>query len=74
MHTVPNDTSKDKLNGTQAEMNRSMAQFGSAPGLGPGGRRFESYCSDQFFKARFSIDLGSLGNAPVAQLDRASAF
>ena len=25
---------------------RSMAQFGSAPGLGPGGRRFESYCSD----------------------------
>ena len=27
---------------------RSMAQFGSAPGLGPGGRRFESYCSDHF--------------------------
>ena len=74
MHTVPNDTSKDKLSGTQAEMNRSMAQFGSAPGLGPGGRRFESYCSDQFFKARFSSDLRSLGNAPVAQLDRASAF
>ena len=74
MHTVPNDTSKDKLGGTQAEMNRSMAQFGSAPGLGPGGRRFESYCSDQFFKARFSSDLRSLGNAPVAQLDRASAF
>ena len=25
---------------------RSIAQPGSAPGLGPGGRRFESYCSD----------------------------
>ena len=74
MHTVPNDTSKDKLNGTQAEMNRSMAQFGSAPGLGPGGRRFESYCSDQFFKARLSIIPRIIGHAPVAQLDRASAF
>ena len=46
MHTVPSD----KLD-TKAEMNRSIAQPGSAPGLGPGGRRFESYCSDQFFKA-----------------------
>ena len=27
-----------------------MAQLGSAPGLGPGGRRFESYCSDHIFK------------------------
>ena len=26
-----------------------MAQSGSAPGLGPGGRKFESYCPDQFF-------------------------
>ena len=25
---------------------RGMAQFGRAPGLGPGGRRFESCCSD----------------------------
>ena len=69
MHTVPNE-----MFDTKAEMNRSIAQPGSAPGLGPGGRRFESYCSDQFFKARFSSDLRSLGNAPVAQLDRASAF
>ncbi len=30
----------------KAEINRSIAQPGSAPGLGPGGRRFESYCSD----------------------------
>ena len=28
--------------------NRSIAQLGSAPGLGPGGRRFESYYSDHF--------------------------
>ena len=27
---------------------RSMAQPGSASGLGPEGRRFESYCSDHF--------------------------
>ena len=27
---------------------RSVAQSGSAPGLGPGGRRFESYRSDHF--------------------------
>ena len=26
---------------------RRLAQSGSAPGLGPGGRRFESYISDQ---------------------------
>ncbi len=29
---------------------RSIAQPGSAPGLGPGGRRFESYCSDHHLK------------------------
>lgn len=28
---------------------RSVAQSGSAPGLGPGGRRFKSFRSDQFF-------------------------
>ena len=55
-------------------MNRSMAQPGSASGLGPEGRRFESYCSDQFFKAKVSIDSHIKGYAPVAQLDRASAF
>ena len=69
MHTVPNE-----MFDTKAEMNRSIAQPGSAPGLGPGGRRFESYCSDQFFKARFSIIPRIIGHAPVAQLDRASAF
>ena len=48
MHTVPNE-----MFDTKAEMNRSIAQPGSAPGLGPGGRRFESYCSDhlkEYFK------------------------
>ena len=58
---------------TKAKMNRSMAQFGSAPGLGPGGRRFESYCSDQFFKAKFR-GIYIIAHAPVAQSDRASAF
>ena len=53
---------------------RSMAQSGSAPGLGPGGRRFESYCSDQFFKAKEFMILSVIVHAPVAQLDRASAF
>ena len=53
MHTVPNDTS----NGTKAEMNRSMAQLGSAPGLGPGGRRFESYCSDHIIDFNKNIFL-----------------
>ncbi len=28
---------------------RGVAQSGSAPGLGPGGRRFESSRPDQFF-------------------------
>jgi len=45
---------------------RSIAQSGSASGLGPEGRGFESLCSDQF-SSRFSL-------APVAQLDRAPAF
>ena len=69
MHTVPHD-----VRYTKAEMNRSIAQPGSAPGLGPGGRRFESYCSDQFFKATYRMILCIIGHAPVAQLDRASAF
>ncbi len=34
--------------------NRSIAQPGSAPGLGPGGRRFESYCSDHLFHYKWS--------------------
>lgn len=29
---------------------RSVAQPGSAPALGAGGRRFESYYSDQFYR------------------------
>lgn len=29
---------------------RSVAQPGSAPGLGPGGRRFKSFRSDQIFQ------------------------
>ena len=58
----------------KAEIDRSIAQPGSAPGLGPGGRRFESYCSDQFFKATYRMILRIIGHAPVAQFDRASAF
>ena len=33
------------------EKNRGVAQFGSAPGLGPGGRRFESCRLDQLKKS-----------------------
>ncbi len=66
----------------KAEIDRSIAQPGSAPGLGPGGRRFESYCSDQlkhvekhcFRIGQVSHDSFIIGYAPVAQLDRASAF
>ena len=61
MHTVPHEVQYE------AKMNRSMAQLGSAPGLGPGGRRFESYCSDQFFKAKVSWYFDIIGHAPVAQ-------
>ena len=31
---------------------RSVAQPGSAPGLGPGGPRFESLYSDHFYRQR----------------------
>ena len=60
MHTVPNE-----MFDTKAEMNRSIAQPGSAPGLGPGGRRFESYCSDHLKdveKHYFNIGEVSLDN------------
>lgn len=32
-----------------------MAQFGSASGLGPEGRRFESYHSDHLFKEPYRL-------------------
>ncbi len=41
---------------------RSVAQSGSAPGLGPGGRRFESYRSDHFQIVRCQIGLVFLPN------------
>ena len=52
---------------------RGVAQSGSASGLGPEGRRFESYRPDHIldkapFGAFFVLCL------PVAQLDRATAF
>ena len=37
---------------------RSVAQSGSAPGLGPGGRRFESYRSDHH--STFLVDPRSI--------------
>ena len=33
---------------TITSISRGVAQPGSAPGLGPGGRRFESFLPDQF--------------------------
>lgn len=35
---------------------RSIAQFGSASGLGPEGRGFESLCSDQLSPSNSSLD------------------
>ena len=45
--------------------NREVAQFGRAPGLGPGGRRFESCLPDCSLKRK-------LQDGGVAQLARAS--
>ena len=53
---------------------RSVAQSGSAPGLGPGGRRFESFHSDHFRFLKFIVNnipfmkyggRSSVGRAPV---------
>ena len=48
---------------------RGIAQSGSAPALGAGCREFESLYPDQF-QVCGRIDF----HAPVAQLDRATAF
>ena len=50
---------------------RGIAQSGSAPALGAGCREFESLYPDQV--SQQSEDK-PLDKAPVAQLDRASAF
>ena len=52
-----------------AAHSRGMAQSGSAPALGAGCREFESLYPDQVFR----MGLCPV-EAPVAQLDRASAF
>ena len=52
---------------------RGVAQSGSASGLGPEGRRFESYRPDHLVeKAPFGAFFVPF--LPVAQLDRATAF
>ena len=48
-------------------MNRSIAQPGSAPGLGPGGRRFESCHPDHLFYFKSC----NTKNGGLAQLARA---
>ena len=50
---------------------RGIAQSGSAPALGAGCREFESLYPDQFFESSKDFPIHK---APVAQLDRASAF
>jgi hypothetical protein len=51
---------------------RGIAQFGSAPALGAGGRGFKSLCPDHI---KLTVAwVYSDAYAPVAQLDRASAF
>ena len=52
---------------------RGIAQSGSASGLGPEGREFESLYPDHFFQTSCYL-LDKKYIAPVAHLDRASAF
>ena len=52
---------------------RGLAQSGSAPALGAGCRGFKSLIPDQF-SAYVIASWFSGSYAPVAQLDRASAF
>lgn len=51
---------------------RGIAQSGSAPALGAGCRGFESLYPEQIAGRLFACHC--VLNAPVAQLDRASAF
>ncbi len=53
---------------------RGIAQSGSASGLGPEGREFESLYPDQLNQIPNPIPTRQHHNAPVAHLDRASAF
>ena len=54
-------------------MYRGVAQPGSASGLGPEGRRFESYRPDQ--KSKKGLEFrGLFSFLSVAQLDRATTF
>ena len=53
---------------------RGIAQSGSASGLGPEGREFESLYPDHFFLKEPLNSHRMTHNAPVAHLDRASAF
>ncbi len=53
---------------------RSVAQPGSATGLGPVGREFESRRSDHFRPPHLAAKKQLFFRLPVAQLDRAVAF
>ena len=58
---------------------RDIAQSGSAPALGAGCREFESLYPDHFleiyeYQQIFLQKSGRFSYAPVAQLDRATAF
>ena len=53
--------------------NRGVAQPGSAPGLGPGCREFESLHPDLCRWLMFKL-IHAKHDVPVAQLDRAPAF
>jgi hypothetical protein len=67
----------------QPQNSRGLAQPGSAPALGAGCRGFKSLIPDHFFPSQQSLpdpfrwtassDLDQR-HAPVAQLDRATAF
>ena len=49
-----------------------MAQFGGVPGLGPGGRRFES-CHPDFFM-QFSQSLDNAGNVDFTSIVGAFSY
>ena len=64
---------KPAIDRLEYELRRGVAQPGSASGLGPEGRRFESFRPDHSCHEKSSLG-GLFLLLPVAQLDRATAF
>ena len=56
--------------GYNIALSRSVAQSGSAPGLGPGGPRFESLYSDHFQIASLDAQPSKILQATFQELER----